>query len=99
MCFQREHGEAVPGCLGKAASNGGDKTSDYCYDPKGLGWPDVKYIAGEPTQLLGECEADCDNDSECKEGLICFQRDGYLAIPGCSGEGSKDSDYCIKAAP
>ena len=29
MCFQRDHGEAIPGCTGNG--NGGDW--DYCYDP------------------------------------------------------------------
>jgi len=98
-CFQRQHGEPVPGCLGTIAPTGGDTTSDFCYDPKGLGWPDVKYIGAKPKQLLDECEADCDNDKECNQGLMCFQRSDHLAIPGCSGEGTKDSDYCIKPVP
>ena len=28
-CFQREHGEPIPGCYGK----GGGPNWDYCYDP------------------------------------------------------------------
>ena len=28
-CYQREHGEHIPGCSGK----GGGKNWDYCYDP------------------------------------------------------------------
>ena len=28
-CFQREHGEPIPGCYGK----GGGANWDYCYDP------------------------------------------------------------------
>ena len=30
-CFQRSHGEPIPGCKGK----GGGADWDYCYDPSG----------------------------------------------------------------
>ena len=30
-CFQRSHGEPIPGCWGK----GGGATWDYCYSPSG----------------------------------------------------------------
>lgn len=36
-----------------------------------------------------------DNDSECGEGLICFQRSGFTDVPGCSGSGTSSTDYCI----
>ena len=42
----------------------------------------------------GMCEGDCDHDSDCDAGLKCFQRDGYESVPGCSGKGKKDYDYC-----
>ena len=32
---------------------------------------------------------DCDRDEDCQEGLTCFQRDGYTAVPGCVGEGRR----------
>lgn len=55
-----------------------------------LGW--------EPKFLLGECEGDCDNNSDCLPGLICFNREtASVPVPGCLG-GKEDStltDYCI----
>lgn len=47
---------------------------------------------------LGQCQGDCDNDSECAEGLVCFQRDFTGAIPGCSGTPAWNHDYCINPA-
>jgi hypothetical protein len=46
---------------------------------------------------LAECQGDCDNDDDCQTGLECFQRGGYEAVPGCSGQGKKGWDYCIAA--
>jgi len=42
-----------------------------------------------------QCEGDCDKDSHCADGLRCFQRSGYTAVPGCSGQGKKNYDYCV----
>ena len=47
---------------------------------------------------LERCEADCDTDADCKDGLVCHQRNGYSIIPGClpGGKGDvSDGDYCI----
>ena len=41
------------------------------------------------------CEGDCDRDSDCGDGLRCFQRDGYTQVPGCKGTGKHDWDYCV----
>ena len=54
---------------------------------------------GNPEQVypLGTCLGDCDNDGECEQGLICFQRDPYEPVPGCNG-GEVDGtrmDVCI----
>ena len=40
-------------------------------------------------------EGDCDNDNECEGDLICFQRNGFTQVPGCSGNGTESHDYCI----
>ena len=45
---------------------------------------------------LAECQGDCDNDDDCQTGLECFQRGGYEAVPGCSGQGKKGWDYCYE---
>ena len=38
-----------------------------------------------------ECEGDCDDDDECAGNLICFQRNGFTAVPGCEGSGIKST--------
>ncbi|KAG7370840.1 Eukaryotic-type carbonic anhydrase [Nitzschia inconspicua] len=46
---------------------------------------------------LGECEGDCDEDSDCLPGLICFQREAArVSVPGCDGGDEDESltDYC-----
>lgn len=46
---------------------------------------------------LSLCQGDCDIDSECADGLVCFQRSENDAVPGCSGglqDGSR-TDYCV----
>ena len=43
-------------------------------------------------------QTDCDDDDECQNGLICFQRDDLEAVPGCSGEDNRDldgKDVCV----
>jgi hypothetical protein len=49
--------------------------------------------------LCGRCEGDCDHDSDCQPGLICYQRGGFESVPGCTGAGgSRDlerKDICI----
>ena len=43
-----------------------------------------------------QCAGDCDEDADCGDGLYCFQRDKYTAVPGCNGEGKSGWDYCAK---
>merc|ERR1711934_1082483 len=88
-CFQRQHGEPIPGCSGK----GGGPHWDYCYDPsrKGLlsGTNDPK------AKNLSACNGECDADSQCIQGLKCFQRQHGEPIPGCFGKGGGPFwDYC-----
>lgn len=45
--------------------------------------------------LLGLCEGDCDTDNDCVDDLICYLRDEFDNVPGCSGSGSINVDYCI----
>ncbi len=35
------------------------------------------------------------SDIDCLPGLSCYQRSGFNAVPGCSGTGEEDFDYCI----
>ena len=60
----------------------------------------LNFIDWSPWQLLGECEGDCDSDSDCASGLVCFHR--YSSSdpipPGCRGSPSLDEDYCYDAS-
>ena len=43
-------------------------------------------------------QADCDDDSQCGSGLMCYKRDGSEDVPGCSGEENSDvntKDVCV----
>lgn len=42
-----------------------------------------------------ECEGDCDSDSHCEGDLVCFQKTGDVAIPGCRGRDSSRNDFCV----
>ena len=50
--------------------------------------------------LCAECEGDCDSDADCESGLICTERSGNEAVPGCTGEGGDrdvyGKDVCTK---
>ena len=34
-------------------------------------------------------------DADCEAGLTCFVRAAFNPVPGCSGFGEEDFDYCI----
>merc|ERR1719293_27783 len=63
-CFQRSHGETIPGCTGA----GSGKDWDYCYDPT---WQATSHLtSGVPLQGINDnsatnleaCIGECDND-------------------------------------
>lgn len=100
-CFQRNGGEAVPGC------NGGESISigtDFCINPA-----DESESTGpsNPTTPQsrqwgkGSCEGDCDEDSDCAGGLICFQRKkGDAAPEQCPNINTNTQiDYCVEPEP
>ena len=41
------------------------------------------------------CQGECTLDDHCAPGLACFPRDGWTPIPGCSGSGISDLNYCF----
>jgi len=58
-----------------------------------------KLMFGENSdELLADCRGDCDSDDECETGLICVQRSAYEEMPGCAGEPSWNTDYCLNPA-
>lgn len=90
VCFQRAGPyESVPGCSGGKD----DATySDYCVRTSDLSLPRLSWSSTFP---LGQCEGDCDTDSDCKGNLICFQRNEYDEVPSCLGNDWSRTDYCI----
>ena len=40
------------------------------------------------------CIGGCQDGTECEEGLSCFLRRGFEAIPGCEGPGVRAQAYC-----
>lgn len=46
-------------------------------------------------ELLADCRGDCDSSDDCESGLVCYQRSGFDVMPGCKGEPSWDTDYCV----
>eukprot|EP00980_Cylindrotheca_fusiformis_P022694 scaffold9591_cov144-Cylindrotheca_fusiformis.AAC.1 len=91
QCFQRNGGTDVPGCSGGRWDN---SATDYCIAKTYLD-PALQISSNRP---LGRCEGDCDFNTDCEDGLICFQRIGNEEVPGCFGgaDDSSNTDYCIK---
>ena len=100
VCFQRTAYEAVPGCSGDARP-----AWDYCYDPiASVSTPapapptTVQFVdnsaSGCGNALCGQCEGDCDRDTDCQGNLVCFQRTGDESVAGCSGDARFRWDYC-----
>ena len=100
ICYQRSSGDTVPpGCSGTTT-----ESTDYCYDPNdGAPPPSTTTLGivgdnGSPSSVfpLRRCQGDCDDDSECAVGLVCFQRTTGQAVPGCNGSPEGSKDYCIR---
>jgi len=100
-CFQRKEGDTnpIPGCEGSF-----EASTDYCFDPANFPVPPDGTLGrvgnnGSPGSLfpLKACQGDCDSDSDCEEGLQCFQRrEGDTnPIPGCEGSFEASTDYCF----
>ena len=66
------------------------------YEDNGEFFPPLNSIAKDPTQTLQLCEGDCDSDADCADNLKCFKRGGLERVPGCSGTGINDFDYCVR---
>ena len=97
--MQSEFGASVA-LYGNTALIGSPKSDEFVEEggilvPKTLvshGWD------GLGTGSLGECEGDCDTDTDCATGLVCFQRSANEAVPGCLGSGENNMDFCVKSS-
>ena len=52
-------------------------------------------FGSDSDELLADCRGDCDSTDDCESGLVCYQRSGFDAMPGCKGEPHYDTDYCV----
>jgi len=90
----------VPGC--SKENTGGN----YCINPEFEGAPVNQQLDGslgfnahsKVNRKLFVCEGDCDKDSHCEDGLVCFKRNqnvNSILPPGCTGTPIDYMDYCI----
>jgi len=96
FCFQRDQNDPIPGCNGNSPSR-----SDFCVSNfyisvtrrlRDFGsTPAAKYYP------LGRCQGDCDNDDDCQGGMKCHQRNRGDEVPGCVGNLSSNSDFCVES--
>ena len=86
-CSLRGDSRIIPGCAGDSSAYPG---RDYCVPQ----YPLLVSIDWDVSRILGMCEGDCDKDSDCQAGLVCFHRKGIEAVPGCSGTGRNSMGYC-----
>lgn len=89
---------SVPTSRPSIPAQDGEPSASPSYFPRPVGPPKEVWNRGwEPAFKLGECEGDCDEDTDCMPGLICFQREAArVAVPGCTGGEEDESltDYC-----
>lgn len=117
VCFQRANG-AAPTCKFDPDSNVTLASStDVCTFPvlKFVGENPIAADTGTTEETEQEdpiteselplkvCEGDCDDDSQCAEGLVCFKRISKIdPVPGCAGleafneVNDRMTDFCVK---
>ena len=81
VCFERDGTESVPGCTGL-----GEAAKDYCYYASPVPNPAPSPVEQSSNELvmmgdngspssafpLGECEGDCDYDSQCQVRITSY---------------------------
>lgn len=112
VCYQRDAFEPVPGCSGRGEEGMDYCTVGFSDElvvslapvstetlPPELqsNLPPLETIGDNLPLPLGMCQGDCDNDDDCLDELVCFQRDLLDPVPGCAGEGQISYDYCTVA--
>ncbi|CAJ1961945.1 unnamed protein product [Cylindrotheca closterium] len=89
ICFQRNSFESVPGC---SCGETRESLTDFCISAPE---PEVTETNDLPLAL---CHGDCDTSLDCQPGLVCYQRNAFDPVPGCSGgeDVSSSTDFCVK---
>ena len=103
-CFTKDLSvTSVPGCVGFDMSR-----TDFC-TYKNQASSNSSYTATFPLLFayeenppnisslpLQNCQGDCDSNTDCADGLICYERPANeTSIPGCSGISITRTDFCI----
>ena len=73
VCYNGEEGETIPGCEKGAATH-----VNFCVNKSHF---DGKIRNVLRSEELGACEGSCEKDSDCVDGLVCFQRPMQLPNP------------------
>lgn len=82
------------GCSGDADGIA-SRSEDFCIRP-----PTENYlvILGDDDHIeaypLPACAGDCDDDSDCRDNLVCIVRTNMTQNAGCEGSGEEGYDYC-----
>eukprot|EP00928_Gymnodinium_smaydae_P022592 TRINITY_DN18926_c0_g1_i1.p1 TRINITY_DN18926_c0_g1~~TRINITY_DN18926_c0_g1_i1.p1 ORF type:complete len:1602 (-),score=183.61 TRINITY_DN18926_c0_g1_i1:53-4360(-) len=79
-------------CFSLAGDAGWKTPVELISTPWFLPLNDTLGMRGAPN--MSTCVGDCDDDSDCADGLKCFQRSEDERVPGCTGTGVRAWDYC-----
>lgn len=90
MCLtQHHHPKDYEEVYGMSCADARHSHTNY-WDTNWQGEQDFnlhEYETCTSSQPCGRCAGDCDDDSDCEEGLKCFFRNDITPVPGCSGIG------------
>ena len=109
ICYQRNSGDPVPGCTGDLNSRTDfciyPTGTSHPPVPSPTPAPHSPTPQKQPLQdfgtnsarhyPLGLCQGECQNDGQCANGLVCFLRNAGEPVPGCYGNLSTATDYCV----
>jgi len=103
VCYHRdivddEEEDIIPGCS-LDDNEELHTTNSVCVTPEDMPTNAIARTAPIRRKLqLGECQGDCDSNSDCRGGLVCYQRGRGDRVPGCSGKNlGTTRDYCVQS--
>jgi surface protein len=74
----------------------------FWYGGNCFAYTSLAQLGVTPSVKLGQCQGDCDRDSDCLPGLKCYHRSNFGKVPGCVGDGINNDlswyDYCTMFA-
>lgn len=84
----------VPGCTGL-----NDGITNYCIDPaiteQNIPLTNLDYDSFQSGVIVSLCQGHCEQDSNCRDGLVCMAQDSNGNIDGCVGTSTEEGwKYC-----